>query len=230
MLPSINDDVNDLLPDRVTDKNFDKHSVANSVLKNAEVKDQRRANSIELARIRARELRAANNEAVYEGFEYKAEHQKDLIQERHERNKEVINDLRVHTPTVFVERGEAALAGTTRLEVAKLLSSLNVNLNVQLTKTDTHNLLATLLTCNESQLTALQNNRKVPIAIKAVIKRLLIDSNDGNITTIERLWDRVFGSNMLKLDMPQGHNGIVPNVPVSREAYILIRETLIGKE
>ena len=121
---------------------------------------------------------------------------------------------------------------TTPAGVQKLLSSLNINLDVRLTRTDTMNLLATLLTCNEAQLQTLYNNRKVPLAIKTIIKRLMEDSKLGNIDAIERLWDRIFGKAGLSVDLPQGSSvlpGIIPGQPVSREAYMVIRETIIGK-
>lgn len=122
------------------------------------------------------------------------------------------------------------IQGTTRPEVLKLLASLNINLNVQLSKQDTANLLACLLTCNEAQLAALYNNKKIPIVIKTVIKRLQEDAKLGNIETVEKLWDRVFGKNAMSLNLPeqtQLETGILPNVPVSREAYIVIRDTLL---
>lgn len=122
-----------------------------------------------------------------------------------------------------------ALQGAAKADVVKLLNSLNINLNVQLTKADTANLLACLLTCNESQLHALLTNRKVPIVIKTVIKRLLHDSEKGNIETIEKLWDRVFGKNAMSVNMPEEslNKGLIPNTPISREAYIVIRDTLM---
>lgn len=122
------------------------------------------------------------------------------------------------------------IQGTTRPEVLKLLASLNINLNIQLSKQDTANLLACLLTCNEAQLAALYNNKKIPIVIKTVIKRLQEDAKLGNIETVEKLWDRVFGKNAMSLNLPeqtQLETGILPNVPVSREAYIVIRDTLL---
>lgn len=122
------------------------------------------------------------------------------------------------------------LQGASRPEITKLLTSLNINLSVQLTKQDTANLLATLLTCNEAQLTALYNNKKIPIVIKTVIKRLLEDTKLGNIETVEKLWDRVFGKGQMQLNLPetqQLETGIIPNVPISREAYIVIRDTLL---
>lgn len=122
------------------------------------------------------------------------------------------------------------LQGTTRPEITKLLTSLNINLSIQLTKQDTANLLACLLTCNESQLQALQNNKKVPVAIKIVIKRLLEDMKLGNIETIDHLWDKIFGKGAMQLNLPEAQQlqtGIIPNVPVSREAYIILRDTLI---
>lgn len=123
-----------------------------------------------------------------------------------------------------------ALQGTTRADVVKLLTSLGINLNLQLTKNDTANLLACLLTCSETQLKALMHDSKVPIAIKTVIKRLLEDVKVGNIDTVEKLWDRIFGKQAMSLNLPdnaQVQTGIIPNQPISREAYILIRDTLI---
>ena len=122
------------------------------------------------------------------------------------------------------------MQGTTRPEVLKLLASLNINLNIQLSKQDTANLLACLLTCNDAQLAALYNNKKIPIVIKTVIKRLQEDAKLGNVETVEKLWDRVFGKNAMSLNLPeqaQLETGIIPNTPVSREAYILIRDTLL---
>lgn len=127
-------------------------------------------------------------------------------------------------------RSALQLQGASRPEITKLLTSLNINLSVQLTKQDTANLLACLLTCNHSQLQALMANKKVPVVIKTVIKRLIEDEKLGNIETIEKLWDRIFGKGQMQLNLPeqqQLQTGIIPNVPVSREAYLIIRENLI---
>lgn len=123
------------------------------------------------------------------------------------------------------------LQGASRADVLKLLNSLNINVSLQLTKADTANLLACLLTCNSTQLTALMHNKKVPIVIKTVIKRLIEDEKLGNIETIEKLWDRIFGKGPMQLNLPeeqQLQSGIIPNTAVSREAYIVIRDTLIN--
>jgi hypothetical protein len=72
------------------------------------------------------------------------------------------------------------------------------------------------------------------MAIKTVIKRILNDAKLGEISTVERLWDRIFGkANKTTLDLPTQPNiaqGIIPNTIVSREAYTIIRDTVIGKE
>lgn len=122
-----------------------------------------------------------------------------------------------------------ALQGAARADVVRLLDSLNINLNVQLTRSDTANLLACLLTCNETQLNALLSNRKVPIVIKTVIRRLLNDVEKGNMGTIDRLWDRVFGKGPLAAGAQEdgAGGGLIPNTPVSREAYMVIRETIL---
>lgn len=122
------------------------------------------------------------------------------------------------------------LQGASRPEITKLLTSLNINLSVQLSKQDTANLLACLLTCNESQLNALLSNKKIPVVIKTVIKRLTEDMKLGNIETVEKLWDRIFGKGAMQLNLPeqaQLQTGILPNVPISREAYVIIRESLM---
>ena len=123
------------------------------------------------------------------------------------------------------------MQGASRAEITRLLNSLNINLSVQLTKQDTANLLACLLTCNEAQLAALYNNKKIPIAIKTIIKRLQEDANLGNIETIEKLWDRVFGKNQMSQsseELEAGQSGLIPNVPVSREAFVIIRDTILS--
>lgn len=118
---------------------------------------------------------------------------------------------------------------TTRPEILRLLASLNVNMNMQLSKTDTANLLTCLLTCNESQINAIYKNNKVPVAIKIVIKRLLDDLKCGSMDTVEKLWDRVFGKGNMVVNLPGQvqEQGIIPNTPISREAYIVIRDTLM---
>lgn len=123
------------------------------------------------------------------------------------------------------------LQGTSRKEITALMASLGINTSIQLSKADTQNIVACLLTCNETQLHALISNKKVPIAAKVIIKRLLDDAKVGNIETVEKLWDRIFGKQGLVQALPeqqtQQMQGLIPNVPVSREAYILIRDTLI---
>lgn len=129
----------------------------------------------------------------------------------------------------------AALQTTTRADVARMLTSLNINLNLQLTKADTANLMACLLTCNESQLAALARNPKVPIFVKTYIKRLQDDAKHGVTSTVDHLWEKLFGKDGLMLE-PVGSTapdpvamaaGIIPGQPISREAYIILRDTLI---
>lgn len=123
---------------------------------------------------------------------------------------------------------------TSQAAVQKILAQLNINLDVQLTRSDTKNLLATLLTCNESQLIALLDNSKTPVVIKTVIKRLLDDAKVGSMENINSLWDRIFGKGGLAVDSVSATSGALPGVipgqPVSREAYVIIRETIFGNK
>lgn len=138
---------------------------------------------------------------------------------------------------VVTQAAAAALQTTTRADVARMLTSLNINLNLQLTKADTANLMACLLTCNESQLAALARNPKVPIFVKTYIKRLQDDAKHGVTTTVDHLWDKLFGKEGLLLEpaAPAATDpismastpGVIPGQPISREAYIILRDTLI---
>lgn len=239
--------IQSLLPDHKTDINSDFTAQRNKLVTDSAIEIEGRKTARELAALKLKEKqsiqRIKENEAekracgVQPGQTYI---QKEKLKE-HEANLFYIeqveeackNPLEAKTKSLVSPRAARAvldLKSTTKADVLKLLRSLNINMNLQLTKTDTANLLACLLTCNESQLQALYSNKKVPLAIKTVIKRLLDDSKVGNTETIEKLWDRVFGKAAMTLDLPeaqQQNTSILPNVPVSREAYIVIRDTLL---
>ena len=135
----------------------------------------------------------------------------------------------------------APVLSNRKAEVTRLMQELNVNLDRGLTKADTENLLAALLTASEAQLVAIRDNSAVPVAIKTIINRLLADVQRGDTATVERLWDRLFGrpSNSSTLSVGLGGqpaptspaapdtSNVIPSTPVSREAYLVIRETLL---
>lgn len=240
--------INDLLPDRGNDINNEIGDIRpEAIQKNAE-NIVRKYTARELAEIKYREKEKLRREQekqqarIDAGIEPgRTEHQQRVIEEQEalvatvealeEQNKSAVPDLIKANMTSRITPEQASvLQTTTRRDVTKLLSSLNINLNLQLTKNDTSNLLACLLTCNETQLQALYNNKKIPLVIKTVIKRLLDDAEKGSMSTINQLWDRVFGKGSLN-DTPQQqqaqHSGIIPGTPISREAYIILRDTLI---
>ena len=189
--------------------------------------EQQRLTAADLARIKLKEKKALESKKI------KSEQERQQIAENIA-EIEVLQD----SPAAqrFLAGGENDLspyAGTTRRDVVKLLSSLNINMSLYLTRADTYNLLSCLLTCNEDQLNAIAANQKVPLAIKIVIKRLKEDARLGNIETLERLWDRVFGKNQTaaSIQLPEGTQpGLLPNTLVSREAYMIIRDTIIGTQ
>lgn len=216
-----------LLPQNSDDNfNFDASDEYSEQIDSEIAEDEAKMNASTLARIKYREQNAARNKANAD-----AEAQKKIA--------ENIAEIEVleKSPQAqhFLSQGMSDItpyAGTTKRDVVKLLSSLNINMSLYLDKADTYNLLSCLLTANESQLDALYNDKKVPIAIKIVIKRLKEDAKLGNIDTVERLWDRVFGKNQSagQIQLPEGvAPGLLPNTVVSREAYMIIRDTIIGK-
>ena len=248
--------LSDILPDRPVVPGFDNHKTSQMINQEAH-RIASKQDAKELARIKYLERQKLKNlkdkeekrqslaEEIGIGSnpDGQTEHQARKIVEQQKR-VEAIEAIEAETvkPLDALELADKTksysstigkaiqLQGASRPEITKLLTSLNINLSVQLTKQDTANLLACLLTCNHSQLQALMANKKVPVVIKTVIKRLIEDEKLGNIETIEKLWDRIFGKGPMQLSLPEGQQlqtGIIPNQPVSREAYILIRDILI---
>jgi len=239
--------ISDLLPEKETGINAELNDNRSTMVKENAEDIVRRKTARELAEIKYREKdrlkrmqereQARTDAGILPG---RTAHQQREIEEQEalvatienleEQNSSRVPELiRANMPTVTPEQA-SVLQTTTRKDVVKLLTSLNINLNLQLTKNDTANLLACLLTCNETQLDALYKNKKVPVAIKTVIKRLIDDAGRGNMGTVNMLWDRIFGKAGMMLDLPQQQaqaTGIIPGTPISREAYVVLRETII---
>ncbi len=241
----INDDISDILPDSSDLLGTDGLEQRASMVQNTSKSIHDRKTAQELARAKYKLARAAEGQAARQAVQAfrqkKQEAQDAAFQQLEDEDKHIpAKDVIELANTEAVAHGQQPMAeniakqimlsqGTTRPEVVKLLSSLNINLDLQLTKNDTANLLACLLTANRNQLQAIYDNEKTPLAIRIVVKRLMNDSKIGEIETVERLWDRIFGKTGMLLDLPQESKaaGIIPNTPVSREAYILIRESLL---
>ena len=241
----INDDISDILPDSSDLLGTDGLEQRASMVQNTSKSIHDRKTAQELARAKYKLARAAEGQAARQAVQAfrqkKQEAQDAAFQQLEDEDKHIpAKDVIELANTEAVAHGQQPMAeniakqimlsqGTTRPEVVKLLSSLNINLDLQLTKNDTANLLACLLTANRNQLQAIYDNEKTPLAIRIVVKRLMNDSKIGEIKTVERLWDRIFGKSGMLLDLPQESKaaGIIPNTPVSREAYILIRESLL---
>lgn len=244
----IAEQLSDLLPDSSEYLGSDGIKARETLIKETAQEVHNKKTARELARVKyqlkcAEEAKAARAALVQYNTE-KEEARQEAIQQIVDADEsmsaaeaiEIGNEVAKQNgqPTITMAsdtaKGILAMQGTTKPEVVRLLSSLNVNLNLQLTKSDTANLLACLLTANETQLNAIYKNKKVPVAIRTIIKRILDDSKLGNIETVEKLWDRIFGKTGMMLNLPeqtQVATGIIPNTPVSREAYLIIHDTLI---
>lgn len=117
---------------------------------------------------------------------------------------------------------------------AQLLKRLNIDASkIQLTKGELNSLVTGLMMCSEQQLEHIFKNPKTPIVVKIVIKSLKVDLKAGSMDIVERLWDRLFGKptqqvvqdvrpiSALQELIPGSDSG-----PISREAYVLIRERI----
>ena len=134
-----------------------------------------------------------------------------------------------NSPSRLASRNIVEVQGATKGDVGRLFASIGLNTNFGMSKKDTRDMVASLLLCNENQLIAIASNPKVPVAVKTIIKSLLNDMKYGNTETVDKLWDRVFGRDIsAQADAQQAQaQGAIPNAPISREAYIILRDTLI---
>lgn len=217
--------INAILPD-YDDSDLNQNIDYEEIIDNQIEIDQQRLTAAELARIKLREKQAAEQK------KYQNEQDQRKIAENITEIETIQDSPAAQRFLAGHENDLSPYAGSTRRDIVKLLSSLNINTSLYLTRADTYNLLSCLLTCNEAQLKAVYSNPKVPLAIKIVIKRLQDDAKIGNIDTLERLWDRVFGKNQTAaaIQLPENvTQGILPNTLVSREAYMIIRDTIIGQ-
>lgn len=245
----IHNNLSALVPNRAEDINDCIFGSREQALSKKTAEIAQRVTAKELAAAKRKEQKALDKEiqraeeleahGIPDGHEALRAQQRAKIEEIEALEAENVTDefIREHTAPRSLARTRKPLRGmvdlqsTTPTEVQALLANLGVNLNLHLTKNDTANLLSCLLTCNEQQLLGLMDNSKVPIAIKTVIKRLLDDASKGNMSTVEKLWDRVFGKTAMveTAAVPDGSMpGLIPNKPVSREAYIVIRDTIIN--
>lgn len=126
--------------------------------------------------------------------------------------------------------------------VSALMKDIGVNLELKFSRQDTYDLMSVLLTCSESQLEAMMENRRMPVMVKSIIKAILDDYKNGRISTVEKLWNRLFGPSLSEqLSQPaQGGTtinvlSVVPGIgsgtrPISREGYALIRDKVFGPD
>lgn len=205
-------------------------------LSNNEVRRRARKELRNYRAVQQRRADSANTPSVKEDAEANIELAERLETETMPYTAELI---RSNSPTLSpsdIRRVDAMLTNRSPA-LSRLLDSLNIDLDMGLSKNDTDSLLAALLTATESQLETLSNNPAVPVVIKTLIRRLLADSARGDTATIERLWDRLFGkpANALAIAtpaqqqaVPAADQSIIPSTPVSREAFLILRETLMG--
>ena len=165
------------------------------------------------------------------------------LKEKSEKIKEVIHVAELNQPSVVVTEDGLRLTGATKPEVLRLFKKLGVDISVSLTKRDTADMLAMLLTCDETQLKAVLADPRVAILLKPIIKRLISDAEIGSTATVEWLWAKVFGGGSLvsdQLPAQQAGNfadsgvrsafetifGGKKNIRVSRETYEIMSNQL----
>lgn len=134
-----------------------------------------------------------------------------------------------------------------RDRASELLASLGLTSpgTAQMSRADLAAVLEILLSADEASLRRLHDRPDTPTSLKTVIRRVLADMQSGSLKALHGLWDRLYGRTPLTASpaSPAGQQGspaqqsgqllqdalqgVLPSSPVSREAYIVIRDTLM---
>ena len=136
-----------------------------------------------------------------------------------------------------------------RDRASALLTSLGLTSpdTAQMSRADLAAVLEVLLSADEASLRALHDRPDTPTSLKTIIRRVLADMQSGSLKALHSLWDRLYGRTPLTApdtlsqsspsqspSSPSGQQalqdvlqGVLPQTPVSREAYIVIRDTLM---
>ena len=209
----IAENINDLLPDSSSLLGSDGVEARQVLVEKKAADIHERKSARELAKARFA-IRANQEAAVAEQAVTK------YVKQKNQAREEAIKQLEDENPYITAEEAIEKLSKGQWIMIRQGSAAKNLEKLLPLFEA----------TANENQLKAIYKNKKVPVAIKTVIKRLLDDATLGNIETVEKLWDRIFGKAGMMLNLPeqtQQMTGIIPNTPVSREAYIVIRDTLL---
>lgn len=136
-----------------------------------------------------------------------------------------------------------------RDRASELLASLGLTSSgaAQMSRADLAAVLEVLLSADEDELRRLHDRPDTPTSLKTIIRRVLADMQSGSLKALQSLWDRLYGRAPLtapdtalpsvsSLSSPAQSSqqalqdvlqGVLPQTPVSREAYIVIRDTLM---
>lgn len=136
-----------------------------------------------------------------------------------------------------------------RNRASELLASLGLSApdTAQMSRADLAAVLEVLLSADEASLRRLHDRPDIPTSLKTIIRRVLTDMQSGSLKALHGLWDRLYGRQPLTAPdtgpaQPSGApltapdtgqllqdtlQGVLPQQPVSREAYIVIRDTLM---
>lgn len=89
-----------------------------------------------------------------------------------------------------------------------------------ISKEDAVKLLTHLLSCSKPQLEIMARNPDLPVAIVCQIKAIITDMANGVTSTVDRIFDRVWGKATTPIEMT-GANGtqLIPDRPMSRKDY-----------
>lgn len=137
-----------------------------------------------------------------------------------------------------------------RDRASELLASLGLSApdTAQMSRADLAAVLEVLLSADEASLRRLHDRPDTPTSLKTVIRRVLADMQSGSLKALHGLWDRLYGRTPLTASpassvpsagqpgspaqqpgqlLQDALQGVLPSSPVSREAYIVIRDTLM---
>lgn len=92
-----------------------------------------------------------------------------------------------------IKKGEVRSTGRPAKSYKTICERLGIDYRIRLTKREKYELAEALLEMSVEQLTALANDKRIPVFVTTFAKALIDGASAGNRLAVEALFDRFFG-------------------------------------
>lgn len=122
---------------------------------------------------------------------------------------------------LFSNRNQPGNRGRKPTRLNNFLKSIQMEKDFELiSKEDAYKLLAMIIFCNRAELEKMTKSAHIPIFMAGIIKAIIVDTANGTIDTVEKVFDRLYGKGNQPIELTgAGGTPLIPTEPMSRKEY-----------